>query len=74
MANASYAVLEIRFVVEPELTHAYVLCGPPSDGMLGVQGWHHRAFPPSVPVIDILQGDIAKAEYLVGREWGPKAP
>lgn len=72
MATARYEVLEIRFVFEPELTQAYVLCSMPSDGMLGVSGWHHKTFPLGVSVLDILQEDIARGKYLT--EWGQKAP
>ena len=72
MAKSSYDVLEIRFRFEPAITHAYVRCGPPSDGMLGVQGWHHKAFPSSVPASDILAGDIAHGLYLT--EWGAGVP
>jgi hypothetical protein len=74
MSDMTYAVREIRFVIEPELTHCYVLCGAPSDGMLGVQGWHHKAFPYYVTALDILTGDIRTQEYLAGDGWGQVPP
>lgn len=74
MANARFEIRELRFVIQPEMTHAFVLCGPPSDGMLWVQGWHHKAFPASVSVSDILAGDIAKTDYLAGQGWSQMAP
>lgn len=74
MANSKFDVLELRFVIEPELTHAYVLCGRTSDGFLGVQGWHHKAFGPSTLILDILNGEIASMDYLVSNGWGPSAP
>lgn len=73
MANAAYEIRELRFVIEPEMTHAFVLCGPTSDGTLGVQGWHHKAFPPQTSVMDILKGDIAKTAYLAAG-WAQMAP
>lgn len=74
MANSQYEVLELRFVIKPEWTEAYVLCGPTSDGMIGVQGWHKKIFKKDTPVIDILTGDIARQSYLVDREWSQAAP
>lgn len=72
MANSEYEVLELRFRFKPHWTEAYVLCGPPSDGMLGIQGWHKKHFPPSVSALDILQGEIANMDYLT--EWDTGAP
>lgn len=71
VANATFEIREIRFVIEPELTHAYVLCGPTSDGTLGVQGWHHRAFPSSRNVADIMAEAFRGSDYLM---WGQEAP
>jgi len=69
MADATYAIKEIRFVIEPELTHCYVLCGPASDGTLGVQGWHHKTFAPSVSATDILRERLR--DHLM---WDTGAP
>lgn len=54
MANAAVEYREIRFVIEDELTQAYALAQALGDCPLGVQGWHHKTFPKSVPVADIL--------------------
>lgn len=72
MADTIYTVEEIRFTFEPGLTHAYVLCSAPSDGMLGVQGWHHCAYPSDDNAQRILTEDIAAGKYLT--EWAQKAP
>lgn len=72
MADATYAVLEIRAVIKPELTELYIRCGPPSDGMLGVQGWHKKVIPPSVPAMDALNEALATGAYLT--EWDVGAP
>ncbi len=65
MATAYYETKEIRFVIEPELLQVYVLCGPTSDGTLGVQGWHHKTFPKSRDCLSVLQGEIAKQDFLL---------
>lgn len=56
MAAASVTYREIRFVIGNELTQCYVLCEAGGDAPLGVQGWHHKTFPPSISVAEILQG------------------
>lgn len=57
MANTEISYDEIRLDVrDPELTHCYVFIRNVSrDGMLGVEGWHHKAFPASLTVQDVLQ-------------------
>lgn len=69
MANATYEMLEVRFVIKPEWTICYVCLSPPSDGTLGVQGWHAKRFPPNVPVEDILADNIDEAVL-----WPQEAP
>lgn len=56
MANTVIAYEEIRFDTRDEqLTNCYVLIRNMSnDGMLGVQGWHHKAFPARMSVTDIM--------------------
>ncbi len=72
MGKASAEVLEIRFIIEPELTQAYFLYRGHGDVPLGVTGWHHKTFPKSVPVVDILKADsIAKDDPLL---WPLEAP
>lgn len=64
MANAKYEVLEINFKFEKDWTVVNVICGPPTDGMLGVQGAHIKHFPKERSAVDILNNEIAKGEYL----------
>ena len=54
MGKCEVVFKEIRFVIEDELTHAFVLCEALGDCPLGVQGWHHKAFGKSKSAIDIL--------------------
>ena len=54
MANSSYEVKEIRFVIKDELTECYVLVQAYGDSPIGVQGWHHKTFPASMSCLDIL--------------------
>lgn len=69
MANSTYEVLEISFKFKPEFTEATVVCGPPSDGMLGVQGAHTKVFPKDISALDILNGDIAHQRFLTDPDW-----
>lgn len=64
MANAKYEVLDIHFNFEKDWTMVTVVCGPSSDGMLGIQGSHKKTFPKGRSAVDILQNEIAKGEYL----------
>ena len=74
MANTVIAYQEIRIDVRhPELTEVYVLIDNLSnDGMLGVQGWHHKTFPASMSSLDILKSWADGAEDPV--LWPQKAP
>lgn len=56
MANTITEYQEIRFDLrDPDQTHVYVWIENLSkDGMLGVQGWHHKAFPASMSVMEIV--------------------
>ena len=56
MGRASMEFKEVRFVIGPELTEAYVLIEAHGDCPIGVQGWHHKTFPPSKSVKDIIDG------------------
>ncbi len=73
MANTIIEYKELRIVIEPELTQAYVLVNNLSDdGMVGVQGWHHKTFPVSMSMLDIVQAWAeGKEEPLM---WAQKAP
>jgi hypothetical protein len=72
MADATYEVLEFRAVVKPSWTELYILCGPTSDGTLGVQGWHKTVIPPAQPALDALRAALVDATYLT--EWDVGAP
>ena len=69
MSYAGYDMLEVRFIIEPELTQCYVFCQAIGDCPDGVQGWHHKTFPASVSVMDIVK--VYPGECLL---WGRKAP
>lgn len=75
MANSTFDLLEFRAIVKPDLTELYVLCGPTSDGMIGVQGWHKRVYPASAGAwMPLLEADLRSGEYLTSREWSMGAP
>ena len=54
MGNAGMFHREWRFIIEPELLQVYCLIEAVGDCPLGVHGWHHKTFPASVPVIEVL--------------------
>lgn len=64
MANTLIAYQEVRMDVrDPEITHVYVYIENLSkDGMLGVEGWHYKAFPARMSMLDILQAWNAGTE------------
>lgn len=74
MADTVIAYQEIRIDVRhPELTQVYVkIDNLSNDGLLGVQGWHHKTFPASMSAIQILQ------DWADGKEdplmWPLNAP
>ena len=68
MSAAAMKYREIRFVIEEELTQVYVLLEALGDCPIGVQGWHHKTYPSSKSVKDIVP-DIADAVM-----WGQEAP
>ena len=64
MTNAKYAFREVRFKIENELTEVYVWLentGNEIDMPLGVIGWHHKTFPKSKTLVDILTENIKDA-------------
>ena len=54
MGKAGVNFREWRFVIEDELTQVYVLCEALGDCPIQIQGWHHKTFPKSKSVMDIL--------------------
>jgi hypothetical protein len=57
MGKASMEYKEVRFVIEDELTQVYVFIEAHGDCPLGVQGWHHKTFPASQSIIDIVKSN-----------------
>jgi len=55
MGQAGMLYREIRFVIGAELTECYVLIDATGDAPLGVQGWHHKTFPASKSVQNIME-------------------
>lgn len=72
MGQAAVEFQEIRFDIrDQELTHCYVLCKAVGDCPLGVQGWHHKAFPASKSALDILEAVKAGDNPVL---WPVQAP
>jgi len=71
MGKCSSEIKEIRFVIEKELTQCYIAIVAYGDCPIGVQGWHHKTYPASMSVLQIMQDQTKKADYL---EWPLKAP
>lgn len=71
MGKCTSTIKEIRFDVEdPEITHVYVINKAEGDCPIGLAGCHHKAFPGSTPVKDIL----AEGHILNFLEWGLEVP
>ena len=74
MANTVISYDEIRMDVRDEqLTHVYVYIRNVScDGLLGVEGWHYKAFPARMSTLEIMQAWAdGKEEPLL---WTLNAP
>ena len=72
MGKCSVEYRELRFVIEPELLQVYVSVQASGDCPLGVQGWHHKTFPPSVNAASFMQlWADGKEDPLL---WSQKAP
>lgn len=71
MGKAAVKYKEVRFVIDDEITHAYVLCEAIGDCPLGVQGWHYKAYPASVAIDEIVTEAFAKDDPVL---WPQKAP
>lgn len=68
MGAAGYNVRHIAISIDDEITRIWVAVDATGDAPLGVQGWHHKAFPPSAgAACDIL----AKADFIL---WPQEAP
>lgn len=69
MGKCDSFIREIRFVIEDELTQCYVFVDAYGDCPMGVQGVHHKTFPKSMPVVEILTNHMN--DYLL---WPLNAP
>jgi len=69
MGKAYMKYREIRFIIEDELTQVYVFIEAIGDSPLSVQGWHHKTFPASRVIVDIINEDLANSVM-----WGLEAP
>lgn len=73
MANSTVTFKEIRFVgLDTDLTHCFVLCEAGGDSPLGVQGWHHRAYPAEKSVLDIV-ASLAKDDPVMWPQASPES-
>lgn len=63
---------EIRFVLENELTQVYILVETTGDCPNGIQGWHHKTFPESITIEDILKKMFTVEDDCIG--WKINAP
>jgi hypothetical protein len=70
MADSIVLITEVRFVFEAELTQVYVHITNPDGDAPYVVGWHHKAFPASKSMLDIL----GSKEFLDHLMWGLEAP
>jgi hypothetical protein len=73
MGKCSVLYREVRFIIEPEITHCYVRMDAVGDCPVGLQGWHKRSFPASKGVLDILI-DISDGAIEPPEFWGQEAP
>ena len=64
--DSRYNIDELRFVTkEEQITEVYVFCRPLDDDCPYVQGWHHEAFPASLPCAEI---EAFRRSYPVAAE------
>lgn len=73
MGTCAQVHKQVLFVIEDELTQAYFHIEAIGDCPIGVQGWHHRTFPASKSVINILEG-IADGSIEDPVLWALEAP
>ena len=61
MGECKVTYLEVRFIIEEELTQAYFFIEAKGDCPVQVHGWHWKTFPKSVGILDIME-KIKKGE------------
>lgn len=73
MANTQIEYQEIRMDVrDPEVTHVYVLIANLSRDGFPIGGWHYKAFPARMSLLDIMQAwDRGDENPIV---WPRQAP
>lgn len=71
MGECGVVYRELRFVIENELTQVYVAVDAVGDCPLGLQGWHHKTFPASTNVAQILEAMFTTDKCTL---WPQKAP
>lgn len=73
MANTQIEYQEVRFDVRDEdLTHAYVYIHCLNDAPAGIEGWHHKTFPSSMSILDIMTAWNKGEENPI--TWSLQAP
>lgn len=66
---------ELRFDVrDPHLTHVYVYIRAEGDCPHMIQGWHHKAFPSTTSVQEILSAMGSGDQEAEPMMWPLKAP
>ena len=70
MAWAGAKFKEVRFIIEEGVTQVYVAVEAEGDCPLGVQGWHHKTFPASIPISAIVPS-MGEDDPIL---WPLKAP
>lgn len=54
MGKAGCNIEELRFLIKPGWTEAYVLVSAWGDCPIGVQGWHYKVFSEDIGVAEIV--------------------
>lgn len=72
MGKCGVVYREIRFVIEDELTQVYVLMDGVGDCPLGLQGWHHKTFPASKPIVEIVTEGFTTDDCKLWPQAAPK--
>lgn len=57
-------------LTDPQITEVYVAVRVVGDCPLGVQGWHYKAFPSRMSVLEIMNNGGLEDHLL----WPQKAP
>jgi len=64
-------IQEVHFILtDPQITEVYIAVSVAGDCPLGAQGWHYKAFPARMSVLEIMTGGGLEDHLL----WPLKAP